>query len=114
MVRSDPEDETRPQGFARADRPYLQLVLGALWGKRRAWPVGRNALRHKMLRAVRTMSSARSGDSMPKGQSEPNVETQRAIADGRARRGVTVHKSAAAWRKSIEAARARKVAPSGA
>jgi hypothetical protein len=32
----------------------------------------------------------------------PNAETQRAIADGCARKGVTVHKSIASFRKSLQ------------
>jgi hypothetical protein len=33
----------------------------------------------------------------------PNAETQQAIADARARKGVTVHKSVAEWRKALNA-----------
>ena len=41
----------------------------------------------------------------------PNAETQQAIADGRAQIGVTVHKSIAEWRKSINAVSAKERKP---
>jgi hypothetical protein len=41
----------------------------------------------------------------------PNAETQRAIADGRARKCVTIYKSVAAWRKSLIAVSAKERKP---
>jgi hypothetical protein len=45
---------------------------------------------------------------MPDYASIPNAETRHAIADGRARKGVTVYKSAAEWRKSLIAVSAKE------